>query len=1013
MHVGVWLYHVCLPVRHLCDCNWCSGGMKNHTLVFFLLAFLLTASQCLDLPFEVSTQSVSIKEGSCIELTLTSNRDLPGLPVNWFWMKDSYWSASQNKFIGTVILSSDTNVWPVHPDFVGRVKIQDSLLPSQIWHAGTSLMSLMCDIKKSDNGSYSFIYQLAEGSPWAEASVVVKVEDNPCLVDIVHPTAMGQLNKLLFCNYNSQTCPVNLQLLDDNLPIRLPLVVSRNRIIAQIPNDWQNDGKKIVCQVQGNTDEYLRKYVTLDIPYSPNVVNVSFSEGVRFVQEGDSMMLVCTANGNPAPTFEWFKNDESLVKAARWLVSSASIKHSGKYKCVATNEWGSNESTIDVDIKYLPTVGISSNETTVKRGQNLLLSCLVKGGNPWPDTFSWYKDDKLIASQKDSTYLVESPVLREHKGRYKCKAYNAVYTEIYATSAPLLIDVEYMPRDASISIMGSANTEVKAGTSVMLQCTADANPKPYEYVWTLFSQDGPLLETLPDNKEHLLREMQPSDRFCYACSATNAVGASRVSEQLCIHVLYGPTNLGLHMPDKVPEGEMVFVLCLVESVPLSHLTLTRTARDQLSAGSVAAILDETSQNNVLSYSFKATWTDGGVYECEANNTEGRGSTQKTLQVTYAPRNVAVKANPSLVVNKNSMLKLQCVADSNPPIESVTWWKADSMYQNEADIQALIMTHITPDHAGIYSCVATNELGSARSPPVKVKVYSNLPEPVLSMPSKITEGELVSMLCSVQSDLLAVLTFTRVNSKLSSDWPGSSSHGNPVKNNTLSHTFKATSADSGVYVCEAGTAFGKRSTQKTLQVTYAPKDVAVRANSSLVLAENAKLVLQCDADSNPPVESVMWWKVNDTKPQNLPRGQTLTIESVKPADAGLYGCTATNEVGSASSPPVEVKIQNLKLMEVAMAIGTDWIMMYIVAPFCGFLIVAFILICVCRVKRRSKRVLNISETAGSNADNTESKFSYSMINLSSVGKDPSATNMGQKEPPKENPLPDCSFPAEYL
>ncbi|XP_077372244.1 vascular cell adhesion protein 1-like isoform X5 [Festucalex cinctus] len=909
-------------VLDLCDCNWCSGGMKNHTLVFFLLAFLLTASQCLDLPFEVSTQSVSIKEGSCIELTLTSNRDLPGLPVNWFWMKDSYWSASQNKFIGTVILSSDTNVWPVHPDFVGRVKIQDSLLPSQIWHAGTSLMSLMCDIKKSDNGSYSFIYQLAEGSPWAEASVVVKVEDNPCLVDIVHPTAMGQLNKLLFCNYNSQTCPVNLQLLDDNLPIRLPLVVSRNRIIAQIPNDWQNDGKKIVCQVQGNTDEYLRKYVTLDIPYSPNVVNVSFSEGVRFVQEGDSMMLVCTANGNPAPTFEWFKNDESLVKAARWLVSSASIKHSGKYKCVATNEWGSNESTIDVDIKY-------------------------------------------------------------------------------------------MPRDASISIMGSANTEVKAGTSVMLQCTADANPKPYEYVWTLFSQDGPLLETLPDNKEHLLREMQPSDRFCYACSATNAVGASRVSEQLCIHVLYGPTNLGLHMPDKVPEGEMVFVLCLVESVPLSHLTLTRTARDQLSAGSVAAILDETSQNNVLSYSFKATWTDGGVYECEANNTEGRGSTQKTLQVTYAPRNVAVKANPSLVVNKNSMLKLQCVADSNPPIESVTWWKADSMYQNEADIQALIMTHITPDHAGIYSCVATNELGSARSPPVKVKVYSNLPEPVLSMPSKITEGELVSMLCSVQSDLLAVLTFTRVNSKLSSDWPGSSSHGNPVKNNTLSHTFKATSADSGVYVCEAGTAFGKRSTQKTLQVTYAPKDVAVRANSSLVLAENAKLVLQCDADSNPPVESVMWWKVNDTKPQNLPRGQTLTIESVKPADAGLYGCTATNEVGSASSPPVEVKIQNLKLMEVAMAIGTDWIMMYIVAPFCGFLIVAFILICVCRVKRRSKRVLNISETAGSNADNTESKFSYSMINLSSVGKDPSATNMGQKEPPKENPLPDCSFPAEYL
>ncbi|XP_077424040.1 B-cell receptor CD22-like isoform X2 [Vanacampus margaritifer] len=802
--------------------NWCSGRMKNHTLISFLLASLFTASQCLDIPFEVRTQSTSIKEGSCIELTLTSNRELPGLPVNWFWMKDSHWSASQNKFIGTVILTSDTNLWPVHPNFVDRVKSQGS--PPTQWHAGTSLMSLMCSITKRDNGNYTFIYQFTEGSPWAEASAVVNVEDNPCLVEFSQPTSTAdQVVKLLYCYYKTHTCPVNMQLLDRNLPIQLPRVNGGKMIIAKILNNWQNDGKKIVCQAEGNTDEYLRKYIPLDIPHSPKVVNASFLEGVTFYREGDRMTLDCTAHGNPAPTFEWFKYDESLVKAARWFVPSVSLKHNGKYKCVATNKKGSHESTLEVDVKYPPTVRIRANDTTVSRGENLILSCLVRRGNPWPNTFTWYKDDKPISTQNDHQYIVLSPVPPKYKGRYKCVAYNTAYGDMKGTSSQLFIDVEYRPQKVSLSIMGSASTEVKAGASVKLQCTTDANPEPDEYVWTLFSHDGPFLKSLPDNTELLLlRELQPSDRFCYVCSAVNAVGSSRVSNFLCVNVLHGPTNLVLSMPDKVPEGEMVSVRCSAESFPLSNLTLTRTSRDQSSFESAATILGKTAQNNVLSYSFTATGTDDGVYTCKATNTEGIGSSQNTLEVTYAPRNVTVKANPSLVVTKNKTLTLQCVGDSNPPIKSVIWWKADSVYQNEADRQALIMTNITTDHTGIYGCTATNELGSARSPPVEVKVHGELPDPLLSMVTKVTEGELVSMLCSVESDLLSILTFTRVSSKSSSEWPGASSHGNAVQNNRLSHTLKATSADSGVYICEADYGFGKRSAQKTLQVMYLNK-----------------------------------------------------------------------------------------------------------------------------------------------------------------------------------------------
>lgn len=133
--------------------------------------FCAQASQCFDPHFEVTTQSPSIKEGSCIELNLTSTRKLPNLLTNWIWMKDAHGSGPRKNFKGTVILSSDTKVRPVHPDFVGRAKSQDSL-PSQ-WP-----MVLMCNATKSDSGKYSFVYKLTEGerSLWAGASAVVTVE---------------------------------------------------------------------------------------------------------------------------------------------------------------------------------------------------------------------------------------------------------------------------------------------------------------------------------------------------------------------------------------------------------------------------------------------------------------------------------------------------------------------------------------------------------------------------------------------------------------------------------------------------------------------------------------------------------------------------------------------------------------------------------------------------------------------------------------------------------------------
>ncbi|XP_019745991.1 sialoadhesin-like [Hippocampus comes] len=706
------------------------------------------------------------------------------------------------------------------------------------------------------------------------------------------------------------------------------------------------------------------------------------------------MTLTCTAKGNPGPTFEWLR--DAHLETGPFILKYANV------------------------FSDPPTVEVRSSWTKFNQGEAMTLLCQVKRGNPWPDSFMWHKDDKLVASRRN---LMVSSVQPEDIGRYTCTAFNAGFKDMKATSAELLVDVEYRPRETSLSIMGSTSPMVKAGASALLRCAADANPKPDEYDWSLLSQDGRTWDKLSNgNEEHLLvREVRLSDRRCYACRAINQVGFGENSPPLCIQVMYRPTNLLLSVPDTVTEGDLVSVRCSVESLPLSNMTLTKTSVDRSSVRSVTNQLDMRVQYNLLTFGFVATWDDAGVYTCTAANSEGSASAQKTLEVTYASRNVLVKADPSLVVAKSTSLTLRCVADWNPPIRSVTWWKAGQIVNQGP---TLTLSSVALADAGVYACTAGNELGSARSAPVEVTVHDGPSEPVLCMTTKVTEGERVNMLCSVESDPLSTLTLTRQSAAWSPAWPGASSHGNAVQNNTLSHTFKATWADGGVYTCEADNGLGRRRTHKTLKVTYAPKNVTVRAQPSLVVTENATVTLQCDADSDPPVESVTWWKVNGTRSRNLTRSHNLTITSVTPADTGLYACTATNEVGSARSPSVEVGINVLKVMQITRpSFHADWFLKFIIPPLC-VLFVAVLIFFICRLKmKRSSHQLRHEDaqisgkdfgevqTSELTADNKANKFSYSMSNILFAGKDPSTTDMAE-ELPKGSFLQDTSPQAEH-
>ncbi|XP_053289680.1 B-cell receptor CD22-like [Pleuronectes platessa] len=178
------------------------------------------------------------------------------------------------------------------------------------------------------------------------------------------------------------------------------------------------------------------------------------------------------------------------------------------------------------------------------------------------------------------------------------------------------------------------------------------------------------------------------------------------------------------MSSEVTEGQTIAVNCTVESFPQSTLTLMT-----INTNNQAEIITENNLNsrpiNSLSHTFNVTSADAGLYVCRAQNTEGsKDSEWEELVVKYSPNHVTVQANPGLDVKENVSLTLSCSAESNPPVSSVTWRKTTDGREEiiqQTQTQTFRVNSASPSDSGLYSCEATNDIGSGKSQPAEVKV----------------------------------------------------------------------------------------------------------------------------------------------------------------------------------------------------------------------------------------------------------------------------------------------------
>ncbi|XP_030135337.4 hemicentin-1 [Taeniopygia guttata] len=155
------------------------------------------------------------------------------------------------------------------------------------------------------------------------------------------------------------------------------------------------------------------------------------------VTESSQALLSCVAEGIPAPTINWRKDNMLLgdtvgkyqtVPGGDLILDNVVPEDSGSYTCIATNAAGEDTHTVTLTVHVLPAFIELPGDVALTKGEQLKLTCKATGV-PVP-RITWTFNNNIIPAQYDdvnghSELLIER-VSKEDSGTYVCSAENTV-----------------------------------------------------------------------------------------------------------------------------------------------------------------------------------------------------------------------------------------------------------------------------------------------------------------------------------------------------------------------------------------------------------------------------------------------------------------------------------------------------------------------------------------------------------------------------------------------------------
>ncbi|CAL1281289.1 unnamed protein product [Larinioides sclopetarius] len=597
---------------------------------------------------------------------------------------------------------------------------------------------------------------------------------------------------------------------------------------------------------------------------------------------GSSVNIECSASGSPTPKIKWIKPSDSNSSEYRTSeeagttkgnfstgtlkILAVSYKDAGPYTCVADNNIGHNIKTnFTITIREVPEIQKFSFQDNIVEGKVVSVTCLAIS-DVKPLKFRWSKNSKILESGQENVRIEDSSefsvlilngVTIDSEGNYTCIATNSKGS----TKHSAYLNVQAPPK-----WIETPDDMIKAvGEPINLKCIASGSPRP-KIFWRKYFGSEMKRTDLTSSSTYVFDDINSSlkihslsyeDAGQYECFASNSVEPSiSANFSITIRVKIEPFNFLRRF--KVGERAQVTCFATVRTDDIQFLWF----KDGQPVSESDNIRLKSSDEFSLIIIDPVEILSEGNYTCKASDSKSEASHSTQLQIDAPPSWLGETKDATVPIG--AAITVHCRAHGSPKPEihlrKVAGYMSSPTNQDStfaSNNGTFVFMQISSDDAGIYVCEANNGVGNPISKNFSIFVEAAPKIQPFSFKSGIRQGDKTTALCVAESKSPLIYTWKKDGDlitekdelRLKTDEEFSVIIIEPVK---MDH--------SGNYTCIAKNNQGSDS-------------------------YTAELIVEGTVEDKEIV---------------VGHGETLTFESLKITDAGIYICEAKNGVG----PPLK-------------------------------------------------------------------------------------------------------------
>ncbi|XP_025416415.1 basement membrane-specific heparan sulfate proteoglycan core protein isoform X4 [Sipha flava] len=661
--------------------------------------------------------------------------------------------------------------------------------------------------------------------------------------------------------------------------------------VIKINNMQAASAGEYVCEAR-NSAGMTSAIAVLEVQSVP-VIRLRPS-GVLTVLPGTQVKLNCQATGNPSPTVSWSKltrgytpysNVESFSRVdssnvAEYIIDSAQLSDTGTYSCVAQNSAGPAEDRVqlvvsedvneisggefiehkneeenkttgpfrgDISGNYESAELIPKNEDLVNTvGSKAILTCNA-GPMAARDHISitWVRGNRAPISEEHDIHdnmLILRNVQKEDQGVYNCIGIDRNSVEVF--SRPIMLIVVEPPRIT----LNPTRQVVRRGDNAQITCTADGD-QPITITWSKITTRS-LSPTVQINGGLLrFNGITEQDEGRYLCKAVNNVGdAESVAEVMVIDNVRdrpAPMIRAVDPNQEVFEGGNAVLRCILLRSNEPYTVKWSRYRSPLPS-------DSRISGSVLSLR-NVHMNDTDRYSCTVDSPYGSTTAHIDLNVLPSCLNDEFRCNDGRCIYMTQYC--DGIADCYDKSD-----EEKSCSQKKNRIGRNSGLYIKPSQGTVY-------IGDT--------------------------FELECIWTSDNSNEYSELSWGKVNDDMANNVEN---QGSRIKFNDVKPE------NSGTYRCTKRDKNNNIITEDyELTVTPTPSDAAFPSVSSKYAPYGKSIVIECNTDLSPPVE-YSWAKFGPQMEPIYDR-RNLTLYNITEKSAGLYLCTASNEMMRIDIPTV--------------------------------------------------------------------------------------------------------------